>query len=79
MRDVDPSIWFKTVNTNRQNTRSSSYPLNLEKKRFNLEIRKNFFSNRVIDNWNKLSVDIKESNSVKEFKNKLLKIKISDL
>ena len=56
-----------------------SYPLNLEKKRFNLEIRKNFFSNRVIDNWNKLSVDIKESNSVKEFKNKLLKIKISDL
>ena len=77
--DVDSSIWFKTVNTNRQNTRSSSYPLNLEKKRFNLEIRKNFFSNRVIDNWNKLSVDIKESNSVKEFKNKLSKIKISDL
>lgn len=47
--------------------------------RNNLEIRKNFFFNRVIDNWNELSVDIKESNTVKEFKNRLSKIKISDL
>ena len=74
--DVEPSTWFKTVDRNRQSTRSNSYPLNLEKRRFRLEVRKNFFSTRVIDDWNKLSVDIKESNSVKEFKNRLSKISI---
>ena len=76
--DVEPSTWFKTVDRNRQSTRSNSYPLNLEKRRFRLEVRKNFFSTRVIDDWNKLSVDIKESNSVKEFKNRLSKISIID-
>ena len=71
-----PCIWFNTENTNRQNTRSNSYPLNLEEKRFNLEVRKiPYYS---CDNWNKLSVNIKESNSVKESINRLSKIKISD-
>ena len=35
------------------------------------QVRANFFSNRVINDWNKLPIDIKNSSSVTGFKNKL--------
>ena len=36
-----------------------------------LDIRKHFFSQRVIDEWNNLPTDIIESKTVNEFKNKI--------
>ena len=74
--EVDSNTWFTTVNQNTRQTttRSSAYPLNLKKNRSKLDLRNNFFSNRIVDDWNKLPTEIKESRTVKEFKNKISKI-----
>ena len=72
--NVNKEEWFSTVGSESiRATRLSSYPLNLKKKKFRTEIRKNFFTNRVVDVWNKLPTSIKDSRSVIEFKNKIAK------
>ena len=44
--NVDSTIWFQTVDSDRQNpTRLTSCPVNLVPKRSNLDIRKNFLVN----------------------------------
>ena len=40
----------------------------LEKPKFRLDIRKNFFSVRLVDNWNELPIEIRESRSLGTFK-----------
>ena len=74
--EVDSNTWFTTVNQNTRQTttRSSAYPLNLKKNRSKLDLRNNFFSNRIVDDCNRLPTDIKESRTVKEFKYKISKI-----
>ena len=74
--DVDRSTWFEFANQNNTviQTRSSSHPLNLRKKRCNTEIKKNFFSNRVVDDWNALPSHVKESSTIKLFKANLTNI-----
>ena len=54
-------------------TRNQSDPLNLVKNRPNLDVRKNFFCDRVVDTWNKLPGEIKHSGSVQIFKRSLVK------
>ena len=67
--NVSPSTWFDFVPTNRQiSTRLTSCELNLVAKRCNLDIRKNFFSQRVISNWNVLPEEIKRARTLKTFK-----------
>ena len=68
---VSPDIWFKTVEQNNRLTRITSYSKNLVAVRSRTDIRKNFFSNRVVNLWNSLPTDIKDSRTVKIFKNKL--------
>ena len=41
--------------------------------KFRTEIRKNFFTNRVVDEWNKLPTSVKDSKTVNEFKTKIYK------
>ena len=43
----------------------------IKKQRFNLDIRKFFFSQRIINLWNKLDNDLIESDSLDTFKQKL--------
>ena len=70
--DVEKNTWFSTMGQNSlQTTRTSAYPLNLKKDRSKLELRKNFFSNRIVDDWNNLPIEIKDSRTVKEFKHKI--------
>ena len=45
------------------------------KPRFNTDIRKYFFSNRVIDRWNSLDQDTVDAPSLNCFKNRLNKIR----
>ena len=72
---VSPDIWFKTVEQNNRLTRITSYSKNLVAVRSRTDIRKNFFSNRVVNLWNTLPTDIKDSRTVKIFKNKLEPLK----
>ena len=52
---VDYRIWFERINVERQTqTRLTTCSMNLVTKRSNREVRKAFFSQRVVNSWNKL-------------------------
>ena len=54
-------------------TRNRTEPLNLVKNRPRLDIRKYFFSERVVDKWNNIPTVIKQAPNVKSFKSQLVK------
>lgn len=68
---VEKDVFFKTMQPGDRVTRTTSFPLNLKYNRCNLDVRRNFFSNRVINDWNLLPNSIKSSVSVIQFKNRL--------
>ena len=69
---VDSSIWFKTVgNEPSRQTRQSAHHLNLVWRSTRTDSRSNFFSNRVVEPWNRLPTELKESRTVKSFKDGL--------
>ena len=69
--DVEPSTWFKMVDVSRQRqTRSAVHHLNIQPERTNLEIRKHFYSNRVVEKWNNLPTNVKEAPNVNTFKSR---------
>lgn len=53
-------------------TRTRSCALNLKKLNARLDIRKNFFTHRVVDKWNQVPENIKTISSPAKFKNKLV-------
>ena len=70
--NVDHSTWFKIVgNHATRTTRSTGYHKNIIGNRSNTDIRKNFYSNRVVTVWNSLPESVKESPTVQIFKNRL--------
>ena len=73
--DVNVNIWFKLVGENPARvTRNTSHPLNICANNPRCEIRKNFFSNRVVQNWNALPNEVKDSFSVSSFKRSVVNI-----
>ena len=70
---VDTSTWFKPA-VPRQGaltTRLVSGYLNVERTQGRTEIRRNFWSVRVVDAWNSLPDTVKASPSVDTFKNSI--------
>jgi len=65
--DIDYREYFNISNT----TGMRGHEIKLYKSRFNTTIRGNSFSQRIIDNWNNLSNDVIDSNSVMQFKSHL--------
>ena len=63
---VDSKYFFNFCNIRR--TRGHSYKMNKDRSR--LDIRKFFFSQRVVNKWNSLPVDVVEALSVNSFKNR---------
>ena len=55
------------VPSNSSTTRGHKYKL--QKSRSRLDIRKHYFSQRVVDKWNSLPADIVQAQSVNSFKN----------
>jgi hypothetical protein len=49
-------------------TRQDADPLNLKQKPARLEIRRNFFTQRVVKKWNAIPSDVKRAKNVKMFK-----------
>ena len=70
--NVDKSLWFlHAAETSELLTRQSADIFNLKpKKKSKLELRRNCFSNSVINSWNKLPQNIKSTKNVYVFKNK---------
>ena len=77
--DVDYHTWFTKVDEQHQKTRQAVAITedgtvlgtdNLMKPKAKLEIRKNFFSCRVVDHWNNLPDGVRRAANVPEFKKK---------
>jgi hypothetical protein len=66
---VCKETWFKSVTETGRATRSAADPLNLRPQQSRLEIRRQFFSQRVVESWNDIPADLKQSVNVKNFKN----------
>jgi len=49
----------------------SGHIMKMSKQRTNLDVRKFSFSQRVVQEWNKLSQDVVDATSVNQFKNRL--------
>ena len=67
---VDRETFFKLVDTSRPiNTRLNSFHLNIQPVQVTrTDIRRNFFTNRVINTWNSLPNDVKDAANVFKFK-----------
>ena len=57
-----------TLNSTERMTRGVADPLNLRQKKARLELRRNFFSIRVMEHWIKVPYDLKRAKSVEAFK-----------
>lgn len=70
MDNVDSRAWFTLVGpTNNMRTRNTNCKKNIVGPTLRTEIRKNFFSNRLVSMWNGLPSDLKMSKT--QFKSKL--------
>ena len=72
--DVRPSIWFHTMADFRGtgvDTRQARGLYNVHPQESQGQVRKNFFSQRVVAPWNALPDQVKQATSVNMFKNSL--------
>ena len=65
--DVNASKFFELDDDNR----TRGHFLKIKKKQCRLDVRKNFFTNRVVDPWNKLPEHVISSSSLSSFKSRL--------
>ena len=66
--DVNSSIWFEQPDQNQHRTRGSDWGLRHSGRPPRLEMRKHFFSQRVVPEWNNLPGPIRSTKSLTEFK-----------
>ena len=67
---IDRHKLFNCYGTQSRTTRLSQYPDNIQPTHSNTDIRRNFFTQRIINDWNSLPQDIKESTTTNNFKKK---------
>ena len=78
--DVNKDVWFTMIGDNPARvTRETSDPLNFVRQNPRTEVRRNFFSNRVINKWNNLPSELKSAVSVNSFKRQLKELFLSSL
>ena len=69
---VDKKTWFKMAAENGERvTRATSDKSRIEAKRVKTEARGHFFSQRVVNSWNRLPAATRDAKNVKSFKNEL--------
>ena len=67
--DIDKSHLFTmAADAAQRPTRQSSSPYSIKPPQWNGDVRKNFFSNRVVQPWNDLPISIQSSSSINVFK-----------
>ena len=71
--NVDRKIWFQTQGESRLRiTRQNEYDDNILNQEIpRLDLRANFFSQRMINKWNNLPSEVKDSNTIDAFKSSL--------
>ncbi len=66
--ELDPETWFERETVPVHATRSVTDPLNIKFSTGKLEVRRNFFSVRVIQSWNVIPIEIRQRMSPESFK-----------
>ncbi len=56
---LDPQTWFESAGGTAHATRSRSDPFNIKARAGRLEVRRQFFSERLISDWNKIPQPLK--------------------
>ena len=74
MGGLEPETWFERADVQR-NTRSAAEPMGIKKVFGRTELRKNFFSGRVIDPWNGIPPDLKATAKTETFKKLYMKLR----
>ena len=72
--NVDPSLWFtrELPRAGAASTRQADGFMNVVRRNESkLDIRKNFWSNRVVDSWNSLPDSVKQTKTLDWFKNSI--------
>ena len=70
--NVNPDTWFrKVIDASQRPTRQSMDPTALLKPKVKTEVRSNFFSVRVVNEWNRLPLELKMVPSLSLFKTNL--------
>jgi hypothetical protein len=72
---VDHKTWFQLAAETHRATRSADNPLNLRLKASGLEVRRHFFSNRVVEDWNLVPSTVKNARTVSAFKKAYKKLR----
>ena len=72
--DVDSGTWFERTDQHQNRTRAAEWGLRQSGRPPRLEMRRNFFSQRVIQEWNRFPVDTRSTSTQNEFKSYLKKI-----
>jgi hypothetical protein len=65
---VKKETWFTMAGDGQRMTRQATNPWNIRPQLARLDIRKNFFSNRVISGWNAIPQAIQEKQKPRDFK-----------
>jgi hypothetical protein len=65
---LDPATWFERAETATHATRRAADLLNIKAKYGRLEVRRNFFTLRVISNWNNIPAELKSRRGAASFK-----------
>ena len=75
---VDKAIWFNQIGQIAHvQTRNTTYAGNLVSTRSSTDVRKYFYSNRVVPIWNALPPEVKDARSVNIFKSRLEEINLT--
>ena len=69
--NVNRETWFKLYDQEHGRvTRLAADPLNIRSQPSRLDLRKHFFTNRVVELWNSLPSEVKNARNVEQFKSK---------
>jgi hypothetical protein len=71
--NMERSTWFDMASSGQRATRQAADPLNIRPKAARLEVRRHFFSQRVVERWNEIPEKVKSAGSVIGFKSGLKK------
>lgn len=75
---VKSDSWFKMACDGERITRAAADPLNLRIPVSRLEVRKNFFSQRVPEKWNRIPPAVKQAPTAKAFRNAYQKHRLTE-
>jgi hypothetical protein len=62
--NVNSGTWFQNVDTSVRMTRSAADPLNMKPQAARLEIRRHFFSNKVVNGWYLIPSELQNARTV---------------